>query len=250
MLKEERHRHILDLLQRDGKVLAADLAARLGMSEDTARRDLSELDSAGVLQRVHGGALPRPPSIPYMLRDNEGDTVKRAMAEVAAGLVRDGQVIVMDSGTTVLAVARCLPATLRATVITNSVPLAAVLSHHPTVEVRVVGGTLNKAAQALLGVPAVEALGWVHADLCLLGVCSLHPEVGISVPDIEEAYVKRAMVLHSTAVVAVAGAEKLGTAERYVVAPLHGLTHLITARTMTEAALAPYREAGVTVLEV
>ena len=180
------------------------------LQSDTARRGLGELAAARVLQRVHGGALPRPPSIPYMLRDNEGDMVKQAIAEVTAGLVRDGQVIVMDSGTTVLAVARCLPAALRATVITNSVPLAAILAQHPTVEVRVVGGTLSKAAQALLGVPAVEVLGWVRADLCLLGVCSLHPEAGISVPDIEEAYVKRAMLGHATAVVAVAGTEELG----------------------------------------
>jgi len=250
MLKEERHAHIADLLRREGKVLSAPLAARLDVSEDTIRRDLDELAAAGTVQRVHGGALPRLPPVPYDERDGAGGAVKGAIAAAAADLARDGQLIVMDSGTTVLAVARRLPPALRATVLTNSVPVAAVLAHHPAVDVRMVGGYLKKEAQALVGVPAVEALRAVRADLCYLGICSLHPEVGISVPDDEEAHMKRAMVQNAAGVVAVTGSEKIGAAERYVVGPPRALTHLVTDHSVDDAALAPFRDHGITVIQV
>jgi DeoR/GlpR family transcriptional regulator of sugar metabolism len=249
MLKEERQRYVLQLLHQDGKVSAVELSTRLGVSADTVRRDLDELAAAGSLQRVHGGALPRPAAVPFDLREREADRAKAAIAAAAVGLLHHGQVILMDSGTTMLAVARRLPQDLRATVITTSIPVAAVLAHHPAVEVHLTGGVLKKDAQALVGVPAVEAIQAVRADLCLLGICSLHPEIGISVSDPDEAHVKRAMVRHAAEVVAVAGAEKLGTAEAYVVAPVGALTHLVTEREVPDLVLAPYRVLGLTILQ-
>ncbi|HVA90611.1 MAG TPA: DeoR/GlpR family DNA-binding transcription regulator [Chloroflexota bacterium] len=249
MLKEERQRYILQVLRQDGKLSAMELCARLGVSGDTIRRDLDELAAASALQRVHGGALPRPAVVPFDLRDREADQAKAAIADLAVELLRDGQVIIMDSGATVLAVARRLPLNLRATVITTSIPVAAVLTHHPLVSVHLTGGSLKKDAQSLVGVPAVEALHGVHADLCLLGICSLHFELGLSVSDPDEAYVKRAMVRNAALVVALAGAEKIGTAEPYVVSPVSALTHLITDRTVPEPLLAPYRSLGLTILQ-
>ena len=148
-----------------------------------------------------------------------------------------------------LAVARRLSPTLRATVLTNSVPVAAVLAYHPTVDVRMVGGSLKKEAQALVGVPAVEALRAVRADLCYLGICSLHPEVGISVPDDDEAQVKRAMIQSAAEVVGVVGSEKLGAADRYVVGPIRALTQLVTDRAADDVVLAPFRDQGITVIQ-
>src|SRR5215469_5255651 len=104
MLKEERHQAILELLRREGKVLVVDLMARLNVSEDTIRRDLNDLTEIGLLQRVHGGALPRGPELPFEQRLRETDATKRAMAESAARLIRDRQVVLLDSGTTVLEV--------------------------------------------------------------------------------------------------------------------------------------------------
>ncbi len=130
MLKEERQQAIIELLRRDGKVLAADLITRLNVSEDTIRRDLNELAEAGILQRVHGGALPRSPSLPYEQRVRETDAAKRAIAETAARLIHEGQVVFMDSGSTVLEVVAYLPTSLRATIVTNSLPVAAALIHH------------------------------------------------------------------------------------------------------------------------
>lgn len=88
----------------------------------------------------------------------------------------------------------------------------------------------------------------VRADLCMLGICSLHPEIGISVPDLEEAYVKRAMIASSAEVVALASVEKLGTAAPYIVGALSDLTHIVTTRAASDEILRPYRDLGITIV--
>lgn len=248
MLKEERQRAILELVRQDGKVLVVDLMTRLSVSEDTIRRDLNDLTEIGLLQRVHGGALPRAPNLPFEQRLRETDSAKRAMAAAAAQLIHDGQVVLMDSGTTVLEVVAHLPLTLRATIVTNSLPVAAALSHHPEIEVHVLGGRLKKDAQAMVGVPVVDALRRFRPDLCVLGVCSLHPEIGISMLDMEEAAVKRVMIEQAAEVVAMVGVAKLGTAAPYVIGPLKALTYLVTDGALEPHVLAPYQAQGVTVV--
>jgi DeoR/GlpR family transcriptional regulator of sugar metabolism len=249
MLTVERRQHILATLQHDGKVLASELSAALGVSQDTIRRDLRELAEAGLLQRVHGGALPRSPAAaPFVARQSQAPAAKQAIAQVAAQLVRDGQVIMLDGGTTTLQVAQRLPLDLRATVVTNSPPIAIALAEHPQVEVVLVGGRLYKDSLVTIGAGAVEALRAIRADICMLGVCSLHPQDGISVPDLEEAYVKRAMVAGAAEVVALASAEKLGTVAPYTVGPIDDLTHIVTEREVPEEMLALYRAHGITII--
>ena len=249
MLTEERRRLILDRIGRDGKVLASELSKVLGVSLDTVRRDLRELDEEGLLQRVHGGALPRQRTpIRYAAREQVAPAAKGAIARAAARMIREGQVVLLDSGTTAALVARHLAPGLRATVITTGPMVAAALAEHPTIEVALVGGRLDKDALATVGAEAVESLRRVRADLCLLGVASLHPEFGVSVPGLEEAAVKRVMVANSTEVVALASAEKLGTVSHYSVATLAELTHLVTEWDTSEDLLTPYRVAGLTVV--
>src|SRR2546425_11319036 len=118
MLTAERRQHILETLRREGKVLATELSEALHVSEDTIRRDLRELSEAGLLQRVHGGALPRSPaSASFAARQSQAPAAKEAIARAAAQLVHTGQVIILDGGTTTLLVAQRLPGDLRATVI-------------------------------------------------------------------------------------------------------------------------------------
>jgi DeoR/GlpR family transcriptional regulator of sugar metabolism len=249
MLTAERRQYILETLRRDGKIHATELSATLNVSEDTIRRDLRELAEAGLLQRVHGGALPSSPAAAsYAARQHQAPTAKAAIAQAAAQLVRHGQVILLDGGTTTLLVAQRLPLNLRATVITNSPPIAVALAEHPQVEVIVVGGRLYKSSLVAIGAATVEALHAIRADICMLGVCSLHPEVGISVPDLEESHVKRAMIAGAAEVVALASSEKLGTAAPYVVGPLGELTHLVTERAVADEALAAYRAEGISVI--
>jgi DeoR/GlpR family transcriptional regulator of sugar metabolism len=249
MLSAERQDLILERLRRDRKVVATELSSALAVSPDTVRRDLRELGEAGLLRRVHGGALPAAVGDrPYDARLAQAPEAKAAIALATSRLVRDGQVILLDSGTTTLEVARHLPPDLHATVITNSPPIAVALAEHPTVGVSVLGGTLVKDAQALVGAATVEALRDVRADLLVLGVCSLHPEIGITVLDLEESYVKRAMIANAAEVVAVSAADKLGSAGPYVIAPLEELTHLVTEQSANTEQLDGFQAAGVEVV--
>jgi DeoR/GlpR family transcriptional regulator of sugar metabolism len=133
-------------------------------------------------------------------------------------------------------------------VVTNSPPIAVALADHPNVEVSVIGGMLDKRARALVGAAAVDALRNVRADILVLGVCSLHPEIGITVLEVEESYVKRAMIANAAEVVAVSAADKLGTAGPYVVAPLSELTYVVTDRDASAEQLGGFRAAGVEVV--
>lgn len=248
MLKEERQQAIIELLRKNGKVLVTDLIARLNVSEDTVRRDLNDLAEAGTLQRVHGGALPRAPSLPYEQRVRDTDAGTKAIARAAAQLVREGQMVFMDSGSTVLEVVSYLPTSLHATIVTNSLPVATALVHHERIDVQVLGGRLKKNAQAMVGVPVVDALRHLRADLCLLGVCSLHPEIGISMLDVEEVQVKRTMIEQAAEVAALAGAAKLGTAAPYVIGPINELTYLVTDNASEQHVLEPYQERGIIIV--
>ena len=249
MLTEERRQVILERLRRDGRVVAAEVSSSLAVSPDTVRRDLRELAEAGLLRRVHGGALPATVGArSYAARLEQAPDAKAAIARATCRLLRQGQVILLDSGTTTLEVARHLPPELEATVITNSPPIAVALAEHPGVEVIVLGGALVKEAQALAGAATIEALRSVRADVLVLGVCSLHPEIGITVLELEESYVKRAMIANAAEVVAVSSADKLGSAGPYVIGPLEELTYLVTEESASVEQLDEYRAAGVEVV--
>jgi DeoR/GlpR family transcriptional regulator of sugar metabolism len=249
MLAEERRQVILERLRGEGSVVAAELSTSLAVSPDTVRRDLRELAEAGLLQRVHGGALPAVVGDrSFAVRLEQAPEAKAAIARATSRLFRHGQVILLDAGTTTLEVARHLPPDLDARVITNSPPIAVALADHPKVEVTVVGGMLAKGAHALVGAAAVETLRSVRADVLVLGVCSVHPEIGITVLELEESYVKRTMIANAAEVVAVSAAEKLGSAGPYVVAPLEELTYLVTEDTAPAEQLDEYRAAGVEVV--
>lgn len=249
MLTAERRQFILEILRHEGKVLSSELSTQLNVSEDTIRRDLREMADAGLLQRVHGGALlGSPVAINYTTRLQQFPTAKEAIARAAAKLIRPGQVAILDGGTTTLQVAQHLPLDLHATVVTHSPPIAVALAEHPHVEAIILGGRLHKSSIVTVGAATVEALRSIRADICMLGVCSVHPEVGISSPNLEEVYVKRTMIAGATEVVALVSAEKLGTASPYIVGSLSELTHLVTERTIPDNVLAPYQALGLTIV--
>lgn len=249
MLKEERQQRILELVRREGKALASELSELLDVSEDTIRRDLRDLAEMGLLQRVHGGALlASPGAARYEARRKENVQSRETIARAALQLLRRDQVIIMDGGTSTLQVAEYMPHDLQVTVITNSPPIALALSDHEKVDVILLGGRLYKNAQVTVGVETVEALRTFQADLCLLGVCSLHPEIGVSVLNLEEVYVKRAMIARSAEVAALVTAEKLSTAAPYVVGPLRDITHLVTGAEVPDEVLEPYKAQGITLV--
>jgi len=247
MLTAERRQVILTRLERDGKVVASELVDALGVSEDTVRRDLRELASGGLVQRVHGGALlPAPASASFAQRLQVAPEAKAHLAEAALPLLEGANVVLLDGGTTALELARRLPPDRACTVVTNAPPVAAALAAHPRVEVVLIGGRMLKDSQTTVGAEAVAALRQVRADACVLGICSVDAEVGVTTSHQEEAHVKRAMVAASAEVIALATADKLQTASPWVVAPVADLTHLVTDA--DEDVTAPYAAAGVSVV--
>jgi DeoR/GlpR family transcriptional regulator of sugar metabolism len=248
LLSAERRQAILDALARDGKVVAARLVEELGVSEDTVRRDLRELAAHGLVQRVHGGALaPAPQQGSFSYRRETWTDAKPALAQAALEVLAHARVIILDGSTTNLELARRLPAGQECTVLTNSPPIAAALAEHPTAEVVMIGGRLDKRSQVTVGAATVDFLRTVHADACVLGVCALHPEAGLSTDDLEEAHVKRAMVEASADVIALATADKLRAGSAYLVAPVAELTHVVAEAAAPDELLDPYRAIGVTV---
>ena len=250
MLADERKQQILEVLRRDGRVVAVELSTAFEVSEDTIRRDLRELAADGQLKRVHGGALPavRSVGLPLAARRHEAQDEKGALARAAARLVAPGRVIVLDGGSTNILLAEALPPDLTGTVITNSPGVALALSEHRALEVFLLGGKLVPREGTVAGPEAVDALRNLRADLCVLGVCSLHPEHGLACHALDEAPVKRAMVASAAEVMALATADKLDSVAPHRIAPTSRLGRLVTSA--PEARTEPYSALGVEVVRV
>lgn len=249
MLAAERRDHLLDLLAREGKIIAKDVAVELSISEDSVRRDLRDLASEGLVQRVYGGALPVSPAVVgYAARQTVAPDGKRKVASLAAGLVRPGGALILDGGTTALAVAQALPQDLSCTVITHSPTIAAALLDHPQAELFLLGGRVFKHSAVTCGAAAVEAAQNVSADLCLLGVTGVHPEVGLTTADAEEAAMKRALSARAADTYILASSEKLGTASRYRVLPWDEINGLITDAAPDNAVVKQLKALGVEIL--
>ena len=246
MLTSERKLILLDMLKQDGKILATSAAASLRVSEDTIRRDLRELAREGMLQRVHGGALPASPAMAdFSARQHIAVDDKSAIGRAAAQLIQPGQVVFIDGGTTSAQLVRHLAPDLRATVVTHSPSVALGLATHPTIDVIMLGGRLFKHSVVGVGAATVEELRQLRADLYFMGVCSVHPEAGLSTGDFEEACVKRALSAAAADTIVLASPEKLATASPYQVIPLDAVSGLVTMASVPEAALAPYPPRGI-----
>jgi len=248
-LPAARRAAILGFLAREGAVQASTLAARLGVSEDTIRRDLKELARDGKCVRVHGGALPAvPASRDYAVRRTEGGEARSRIARAAAGLVENGQIVIFDSGTAVREAAAHIRPDIRFTGVTASPDAALSLAAHPGAEVILLGGRIRKSPMTAAGAETVRAVRDIRADLCLMGVCGLRPDAGLTAEDYEESLLKRAFIEQSADAAVLAGPEKLGAAAPFAVAPLSLLTHLVTSGADKEA-LAPFAAAGLEIIE-
>jgi DeoR/GlpR family transcriptional regulator of sugar metabolism len=249
MLTEQRKQYILNILRRDGQVIAKTVSQELGLSEDTIRRDLRELAREGLLQRVHGGALPASPAIAnFAGREEILVESKVAIGRAAAQLIKDGQVVILDGGTTAVQIARHLPTNLQATIVTHSAKIAIELLDYPGVEVILIGGRLFKHSIVSVGAAAIEAIKHIHADMYFMGVTGVHPEAGLSTGDLEEAYVKQALCRQSAEAFVLASQEKLGAASQYVITSLRDVSGLIVEDSVPDEVLLPFMELGLTIV--
>ncbi|MDA0183662.1 DeoR/GlpR family DNA-binding transcription regulator [Solirubrobacter phytolaccae] len=242
MLAPTRHEAILGTLRHHGTVATGQLAEQLGVSVDTVRRDLLELEGAGRLRRVHGGAVSHAPG-PRRFTDrvNQDPGGKAVVGALAARLVQRGDVVAVGGGTTTLELAQWLSPELSATFVTASPDVAIGLRNLPEVDVIVLGGRLDRTSQTLVGADTVAQIQTLRPDTCIVGACSIHPELGLTMREREEAQVMRALVERSRRVVALATTEKLGTAAPYVVSERVD----VLVSDASASALAAYERAGI-----
>jgi DeoR/GlpR family transcriptional regulator of sugar metabolism len=248
MLTRQRKQEILERLRSHGQIVAKDLSREWQVSEDTIRRDLRELAREGHLQRVHGGALPASRALGDLkLRAELAPDEKRAIAEAAVELIEPGQVLFFDGGTTTLALAQALPADLPVTVVTHSPAIAVALNVHPRIEVVLLGGRMFKHSGVTMGAATLDAIRAIRADAYFLGVTGVHPELGLTTGDLEEAHIKRALIESAAEVVLMATADKIGRGSPYVIAPASALTSLLTSEAADADVLAALRKLDIEV---
>jgi DeoR family transcriptional regulator of aga operon len=250
VLNEERRRAIIDALNRNGRVLVTDLAAQFKTSQVTIRKDLEILHAQGQIHRTHGGALPAREGMleDPALRDKEKlhRKEKLQIAEAATAMVTEGQVVILDSGTTTTAIARALRDRKNLTIITNAVNIAAELSGS-AVEVILTGGTVRTNSFSLVGPIAEESLRRLNADILFLGVDGFDVQYGLSTPNLLEAKVNRTMMAVARSVVAVCDSSKFGRRSLSLIAPPSAIHHVITDRGIPKAQLATLKKAGIDV---
>lgn len=249
MLTSERKQHILARLKQDGKIVAKDFSLEMAVSEDTIRRDLRELAQDGLLQRVHGGALPSSPAIiDFAGREEIRHKGKVAIGRAAAAMIQSGQVVLLDGGTTSREIARHLPRQLTATIVTHSPTIALELVSHPEVEVILLGGRLFKHSVVTVGAVCIEAIGRLRADIFFMGVTGAHPETGLTTGDFEEAAIKRALSQAAAETYALVSAEKLNAASPYRVLSLDEISGLITEQSVSDSMVESFVKLGVPVI--
>ncbi|GAB0114530.1 DeoR/GlpR family DNA-binding transcription regulator [Acidisoma sp. C75] len=249
MLTSERKVFILTRLRHEGRVVAKDMAKELGLSEDTLRRDLRELAAEGLLLRVHGGALPASPATVTLAdRWAVSPQSKEAVAMVAARHVQPGQVIILDGGTTAVQMARMLPRDLSATVVTHSPSVAVELAGHEKIDVEIIGGQLFKHSMVAMGAAVADYVQGIHADIFFMGVTGVHPEMGLTTGNAEEAVIKRMLSRQAAETLVLASREKIGAASSFRVLPISGVDGLVVAPDTPVDLILPYRELGLTIL--
>src|SRR5437667_2109656 len=250
MLSEERQRAILDMLGRDGRVLVVDLAKHFRTSQVTIRKDLDVLHVKGRIHRTHGGALSVRESAleDPTLREKEKlhRKEKLQIAAAAARMVTEGQVVILDSGTTTTAIARALRDFRNLTIITNAVNIAAELSGS-TLEVILTGGNLRKNSFSLVGPIADETLHRLNADILFLGVDGFDVQYGLSTPNLLEARVNRVMVEAAKRTVAVCDSSKFGRRSLSLIVPTSALQEVITDRGIPKSDLRALKKSGLEV---
>lgn len=250
LLLQERHDLILKQLEADGRVIAAVLALDLNVTEDTIRRDLRDLAAAGLCQKVYGGAVriaAAPESGTLTQRLDRQQSGKSRLAAAAVTLVKPGDVIFLDAGSSNLAIAEALPK-VPLTVLTNAPSIAARLLDSPHIELIMIGGRVKQGLGGSVGATALREAELLRPDLYFVGACGVDLHGGITAVDFEEAEFKRRLAAHSKATAVVATAGKLGAVASFLVLPIAQLTHLVVEQGSDAQLMDAYSAAGTRLL--
>ncbi len=229
MLPATRHRALLQHLAERGQVGILELAAALGVSDDTVRRDLKHLEAQGLLTRSHGGAvLADLHALPRAARDAVLPETKEALGRAVAAAIPPDAALMLDAGSTLLAVARALRGPHR--VVTHSLDIAQVLGNRPEIALVLAGGEWDARQRLFRGPATVDTVRRYRVDLAILGACAVHPRHGLTASEAGDAEVKRAMLACSDAHWLATDHLKFGTLAPHAVAPLDDFTRLFCDR--------------------
>jgi len=253
MLVEERRRKILQMLEEQGSVMVEELSERFSVSTVTIRADLASLERTGRLVRSHGGAVkPQVYDMPLGVKETLHRREKSRIGQAAARMIRDGETVLLDSGTSTAAIAREVKALpLRAlTVITNALNIAMELAGLRHVRVIMLGGMLREMSYSLVGPHAEQILERFHVDRLFLGVDGVDPEVGLTTPDVLEAKLNALMIRVSRQVIVVADSSKFGRRSLSKISDLDAVHKVVTDRKISAEMVRALKAANIDVIIV
>ncbi|MFJ8363128.1 DeoR/GlpR family DNA-binding transcription regulator [Streptomyces sp. NPDC093984] len=213
MYAPERQQEILRLARDGGRVDVVSLAEEFQVTAETIRRDLKALDRAGLLRRVHGGAIPagRLDFEPDLAeRESTAADEKDRIAKAALAELPSGGTTILDAGSTVARLAGAIPLDAELTVVTHSLPTAARLADHPGIQLHLVGGRVRHRTRAAVDAWALRAYGEIRADVVFIAANGFSADHGLTTPDLAEAAVKRAAIRAARRVVLLADSSKHG----------------------------------------
>jgi DeoR/GlpR family transcriptional regulator of sugar metabolism len=244
LLLQERQSAILGKLNMHGRVLAGELAAEFGVSEDTVRRDLREMAAAGLCERVYGGALPVSPATSLNQRMSLARDRKHALALATVSQISAGATVFFDAGSTNLAIAAALPDDMALTAATNAPSIAATLIDKPLVNVILIGGLVDKQVGGALGAKAMRDMESLSPDLCVLGACGIDLAAGVTAVNFEDAEFKRFAATRSRRILVAVTSDKFATAAPYSVLSVAHCDCLVVEHDADPDMLARYRDHG------
>jgi DeoR/GlpR family transcriptional regulator of sugar metabolism len=249
MLKEERFTHILTALKKKGKIDLGSISNALKVSEDTVRRDIDSLHNNGLLVKVRGGAIPISKNpLSFQDRTRLLSEEKNIVGLKAQQLIRNGQTIFMDGGSTVCAIASHLPADARFRLVTNNMALVPILSNYKNIELIVLGGRYDRETAVNTGGQTCSEAASYIADLYFMGTCALHPDLGISAVFQPDGEVKQSMLKNAAKTYALGNHTNLNSTEYYKVCNLKEITGLITDLATNDPRLNTFRNLGLRLL--
>jgi DeoR/GlpR family transcriptional regulator of sugar metabolism len=252
VLPSQRRQAILRRLTADGEAGFGELAEGFGVSEMTIRRDLEMLEAEGLARRVRGGAISvvsRSYEPPFAVRATTAPDAKEAIGLAAADLVNDGDTVVIDVGTTALALARALHGKDGLTVVTPSLPAAVELGADPGIRVVVTGGQVRSGELSLTGGAAEDSFAEMNCDLAFIGIAGICASPGLTEYNPDDARVKRAAIGAARRIIVLADSSKLGRVAFSTVAPLSAVDVLVTDAPAAHHTAQEIAAAGVSIVE-
>ena len=251
MTLNERKQKILEILEKNGSVKVTDLSKTLGTSEVTIRNDLADMESKGLLSRVHGGAISsyKPYyNMNFSQRLETNQNEKSAIAKKIASMIEPNDTIMLNSGTTTLLVFRSLPVGYNLNIVTNSISIALEAADNPNFNVILVGGAVNTKYQFTFGTDAVAQLKNYHADKLILSVDGIDSGKGFTTYYDKEAEIDRTMIAQSEKCIVAADYSKFDRTAFAKISDLSVADYIVTNKGVSSEILSQFSASGTDII--